>query len=168
MSIWDAVVTPRRLVVYSPRPVDEARAIVQALVDGHGTAVPSRTTRGVRFVGGEVDGVLVSFSASTRPGPEAGGDSEPPRYEFTGVLDGGGEGSVLSGTITTPMTFGVPAAGLTVLLVLFLLWGGLPVPLVAIGTVAWIFLTVVVIASLQEQRLNQADGIRRLLEEVLA
>ena len=66
------------------------------------------------------------------------------------------------------MTFGVPAAGLTVLLVLFLLWGGLPIPLVAIGVVAWIFLTVVVIASLQEQRLRQADGIRQLLEDVLA
>ena len=75
---------------------------------------------------------------------------------------------MLAGTITTPMTFGVPAAGLTVLLVLFLLWGGLPIPLVAIGVVAWTFLTVVVIASLQEQRLNQADGIRRLLEDVLA
>ena len=66
------------------------------------------------------------------------------------------------------MTFGVPAAGLTVLLALFLLWGGLPVPLVAIGIVAWIFLTIVVIASLQEQRLRQADGIRQLLEDVLA
>ena len=168
MSIWDAVVTPRRLAVYSPRPVDEARAIVQALLDGRGGTLPSRTTRGVRFVDGEVDGAAVSFSASTRPGIEAGADAEPPRYEFTGTLEGGEDGSLLAGSITTPMTFGVPAAGLTVLLALFLLWGGLPVPLVAIGIVAWIFLTIVVIASLQEQRLRQADGIRQLLEDVLA
>jgi hypothetical protein len=168
MSIWDAVVTPRRVVVYSPRPVDEARAIVRALVDDGARMVPSRTTRGVRFIDGEVDGARVWFSASTRPGPEAGADSEPPTYGFTGTLEGGDDGSVLSGSITTPMTFGVPAAGLTVLLALFLLWGGLPVPLVAIGTVAWIFLTIVVIASLQEQRLRQAEGISQLLEEVLA
>ena len=168
MSIWDAVVTPRRLVVDSPHPVDEARAIVQGLVGGNGTAVRSRTKRGVRFLDGEVDGARVSFSAATRPGPEAGGVSEPPRYDFSGTLDGGDEGSVLMGSITTPMTFGVPAAGLTVILLLFLLWDGLPVPLVAIGAVAWIFLTVVVIASLQEQRLNQADEIRRVLEDALA
>ena len=168
MSIWDAVVTPRRLVVYSPRPVDEARAIVEALLDGRGATLPSRTTRGVRFVDGEVDGALVTFSASTRPGPEGGAESEPPRYDFSGTLEGGDDGSLLAGSITTPMTFGVPAAGLTVLLALFLLWGGLAVPLVAIGIVAWIFLTVVVIASLQEQRLRQADGIRQLLEDVLA
>src|SRR6478735_7451441 len=103
MSIWDAVVTPRRLIVYSPRPVDEARAIVEALLDGRGRTIPSRTTRGVRFVDGEVDGALVSFSASTRPGPEDGADSEPPRYEFTGTLEGGDDGSVLAGSITTPM-----------------------------------------------------------------
>ena len=168
MSIWDAVVTPRRVVVYSPRPVDEARAIVRALLDGAGGPLPSRTVRGVTIVGGEVDGSRVTFSASTRPDAEPGSLAEPPRYAFTGVLEGGEEGSVLAGTITTPMTYGVPAAGLTILLVAFLVWNGLPIPLVAIGVVAWIFLTVVVIASLQEQRLGQADGIRRLLEEALA
>ena len=75
---------------------------------------------------------------------------------------------MLAGSITTPMTFGVPTAGLTVMLALFLLWGDLPLPLVAIGVVAWIFVTIVVIASLQEQRLRQADGIPYLLEDVLA
>jgi hypothetical protein len=138
------------------------------LLDGGDGSPPSRTTRGVRFVDGEVDGSRVTFSASARPGPDAGGESEPPTYDFSGTLEGGDDGSVLAGSITTPMTFGVPAVGLTVLLALFLLWGGLPVPLVAIGVAAWIFLTVVVIASLQEQRLGQADGIRRLLEDALA
>ncbi len=168
MSIWDAVVTPRRVVVHSSRPIGEARAIVGALVDGPGGSLPARGSRGVRFVGGEIDGSRVSFSASLRPGPEPGSGSEPPRYAFSGTLEGDDEGSVLAGSITTPMTFGVPAAGLTLLVALFLLWGGLPIPLVAIGVVAWVFLTIVVVASLQEQRLGQADGIRRLLEDALA
>jgi len=169
MSIWDTIVTPRRVVVYSSRSVDEARAIVRALLEGGaGDPLPPRTIRGVTIVDGEVDGARVTFSASTRPDAEPGSLAEPPRYAFTGVLEGAEDGSVLAGSITTPMTYGVPAAGLTVLLAAFLLWNGLPLPLVAIGIVAWIFLTVVVIASLQEQRLGQVDGIRRLLEDALA
>ena len=133
MSIWDAVVTPRRLVVYSPRPVDEARAIVQAL---RGRArrdapVADDARRQVRRRRGRRGAGLVL--RVDEAGPEGGADAEPPRYEFTGTLEGGDDGSLLAGSITTPMTFGVPAAGLTVLLALFLLWGGLAVPLVAIG-----------------------------------
>src|SRR5262249_25573290 len=113
VSIWDAVVTPRRVVVYSPRPVDEARAIVRALMaDDTGGGPRSRTVPGVTIVDGAVDGARVTFTASTRPDAEPGSLAEPPRYAFTGLLEGGEEGSVLAGSITTPMTYGVPAAGL--------------------------------------------------------
>ena len=51
---------------------------------------------------------------------------------------------------------------------LFLLWGGIALPLVAIGVVAWAFLSIIVIVSLGEQRLGPVDEIRRLLEDALA
>jgi hypothetical protein len=58
--------------------------------------------------------------------------------------------------------------GITSAVGLFLLWGGIPVPLVVIGVIAWIFLTIIVVVSLGEQRLRPADEVRRLLEDALA
>ena len=75
---------------------------------------------------------------------------------------------MLTGTIEAPMTLGLPAVAITAAVGLFLLWGGIPIALVAIGVVAWIFLTIIVIVSLGEQRLGPADEIRRLLEDALA
>ena len=75
---------------------------------------------------------------------------------------------MLSGTIVAPMTLGLPAAAITAAVGLFLLWGGIALPLVAIGVVAWAFLSIIVIVSLGEQRLGPVDEIRRLLEDALA
>ena len=54
------------------------------------------------------------------------------------------------------------------LVALFLAWNGIPLPLVALAAVAWIFLSVVVVNSLEEQRLARADVIGPWLEEALA
>ena len=57
---------------------------------------------------------------------------------------------------------------MTVLVALFLLWNRIPLALVAVAVVAWIFLTVIVVSSLGEQRLGEADAVGPWLEAALA
>ena len=169
MSVWEDVVRASRdVVVHSPRPIDEARAILGELLAGHGSSLRPRRAPGVAFVDGAVDGSRVTFAATPRSGPASPSGQEPPRLVFTGTLRDTGDGSVLSGTIVAPMTLGLPAAAITAAVGLFLLWGGIALPLVAIGVVAWAFLSIIVIVSLGEQRLGPVDEIRRLLEDALA
>jgi hypothetical protein len=164
VTLWRAIASPapRRVVVHSPRPVDEVRGILEALVTGGRRPIPPRTGPRVRVVDGELDGATVTFTVV----PVA--TNEAPSLEFSGTIDALADGSVLTGSIRAPMAFGLPAAGLTVLVVLFLLWSGIPIALVAIGAVAWVFLTLIIVAGLQEQRLRGAEAIQRLLEDALA
>ncbi len=75
---------------------------------------------------------------------------------------------MLAGSITAPMAFAIPAVALTLLVALFLAWSGIPLALVGLGVAAWVFLTAIVVSSLQEQRLREADALGRFLEAALA
>ena len=171
MSLWNDVITPtpRRVVVHSPRPVDEARAVLENLIEGRSRQDRTRAS-GFTLVDGTVDHEAVSFTAVPTlraTGGETAPESRP--LAFMGTINGSADGSVLSGSISaTPTALGLPAAGITALVALFLVWNAIPLPLVAVGVVAWIFLTVIVVAGIGEQRLARADGIRRLLEDTLA
>ena len=172
MSLWHDVITPtpRRVVVHSPRPPDEALAILGNLLTGGRLQVRSRAASAVVLVDGTVDRLAVSFTAV--PASRASATESAPEsrsLEFTGAIEAESDGSVLTGSISAaPTAFGLPAAAITALFALFLVWNGIPLPLVALGVVAWIFLTVIVIAGLGEQRLAGADAIGHLLEEALA
>ncbi len=172
MSLWHDVITPtpRRVIVHSPRPPDEALAIIASLLAGGSGPSRRRASSGLVLVDGTVDGVAVSFTAvpkSRASAVESGPESRS--LEFKGTIDGSLEGSVLDGSIAAaPTAFGLPAAGITVLFALFLVWNGIPLPLVAVGVVAWIFLTIIVVAGIGEQRLAGAAAIGRLLEDALA
>lgn len=171
MSLWHDVITPtpRRVVVHSPRPPDEALAVLGHLLNGGRLRVRSRATSGVVLVGGTVDGLGVSFTAM--PASRAGAEPPPESrwLDFVGAIEAASDGSLLTGSISaSPTAFGLPAAAITALFALFLVWNGIPLPLVGIGVVAWIFLTVIVIAGLGEQRMAGADAIGRLLEDALA
>ena len=172
MNPWHDMITPapRRIVVHSPRPPDEAVAILGNLVTGGRRPMRSRASAGVVLVGGTVDGLGVSFTAV--PTSRSAGQEQPPESRslaFVGVIEATAEGSVLTGSISAaPTALGLPAAAITALLALFLAWNGIPLPLVAVGVVAWIFLTAIVIGGLGEQRLAGADAIGRLLEDALA
>jgi hypothetical protein len=169
VSVWqDVVRASRDVVVHSPRPVDEARAILAELLAGRGSPPRPRRPSGVAFVDGAVDGSRVTFAATPRPASPSPSGQEPPRLVFTGTIRDTGDGSVLTGTIVAPMTLGLPAVAITAGVALFLLWGGIPIALVAVGVIAWIFLTIIVVVSLGEQRLGPADEVRRLLEDALA
>ncbi len=169
MSTWEDVVRASRdVVVHSPRPIDEARTILDELLAGRSSSLRPRRKSGVTFIDGAVDGSRVTFAATPRSATPSPGGQEPPRLEFTGTIRETGDGSVLMGTIAAPMTLGLPAAAITAAVGLFLLLGGIPVILVAIGVIAWIFLSIIVIVSVGEQRLGPADEIRRLLEDALA
>ena len=171
MSLWHDVITPtpRRVVVHSPRPPDEARAIVASLLAG-GSGPNRRRASGIVLIDGMVDGAAVSFTAVPRSrASDADAGAESRSLEFNGTIDGSEEGSVLAGSISAvPTAFGLPAAAITALFTLFLVWNGIPLPLVAVGVVAWIFLTIIVVAGIGEQRLAGAAAIGRLLEDALA
>jgi hypothetical protein len=154
MSVWQDVVSPRRRVeVYSPRPVEEARTSLGAVLEGRRRPVAPFASAGGRIVAGAIDGPSVWFSAVL-----AGGRELPP-IEFEGTLEATGDGSLLAGSLRAPMVLGLPAAGLTAGVGLFLWWGGVPLVLVALGVIAWAFLTIVVLASLQERRLGEASEV---------
>ena len=171
MRLWHDVITPtpRRVVVHSPRPPDEALAILGNLLTGGRLQVRSRAASGVVLVDGTVEGLAVSFTAV--PGSRAGAEQPPESrsLDFTGAIEAESDGSVLTGSISAaPTALGLPAAAITALFALFLVWNGIPLPLVALGVVAWIFLTIIVVAGIGEQRLARADAIGRLLEDALA
>lgn len=155
----------RPLIVHSPRSADDARAILGALL-ADDRPVPGGASR-VLLVDGALDGSRVSFNLVV--GRNAGVvRRDAPPLEFIGAVDDTADGSVLRGSITAPTALALPAAGLTVLVALFLLWNRLPLALVALAVVAWVFLTVIVVSSLGEQRLDDAYPIGQWLEEALA
>jgi hypothetical protein len=160
---WDAIASPapRRVEVRSPRPVEEARSILGELLDGRRRPTARERSHGGLRLEGAIDGSAVSFTATRGTG------TQPPTLAFDGTLAEGDGGSVLTGSITAPLAYGLPAVALTAGLALFLLWSGVPVVLVALGVIAWVFLTVVVLAAIQEQRLADADLVRAVLEDVL-
>jgi hypothetical protein len=151
--------TSRPLIVHTPRAVDEARAILEGLLVGHDQPVAPRSTSGVTVVDGAVESAQVSFTAMLR-------QASP--LQFTGTIGETPDGSVLVGSLSAPMALGWPAAILTVLVALFLARNGIPLPLVGLAALAWIFLSVVVVNSLEEQRLSRSDLIQRWLEDALA
>jgi hypothetical protein len=167
---WDQAFAPARpLVVRSPRGIEEARETLEELLAGRGRPIAPRRSPRVFVVDGVVDGAEVSFQAVPVSRRGTSGDLQPPPpLAFAGTIAADPDGSVLAGSITAPMAFGIPAAGLTLLVALFLGWSGIPLPLVGVGVVAWVFLTAIVVSSLQEQRLREVDGLGRFLEEVLA
>ena len=171
MSLWHDVITPtpRRVVVHSPRPPEEALVIMASLLAGGSGPKRGRPASGIMLVDGTVDGASVSFTAvPTSRASAAESDAESRSLEFDGTIEASMEGSVLTGSISaTPTAFGLPAAAITALVALFLLWNGIPLPLVAVGVVAWIFLTIIVVAGIGEQRLAGAAAIGRLLEDAL-
>lgn len=172
MSLWHDVITPtpRRVIVHSPRPPDEALAIIASLLAGGSGPNRRRTSSGIVLVDGAVDGGVVSFTAvpkSRASAVEAVAESRS--LEFKGSIEAESDGSVLEGSISAaPTAFGLPAAGITVVVALFLLWNGIQPALVAVGVVAWIFLTIIVVAGIGEQRLSGAPAVGRLLEDALA
>jgi hypothetical protein len=169
VSTWEDVTRASRdLVVFSPRPIDEARAVLAELLAGRGTPPHGRRASGVAFVDGTVQGSRVTFAVAPRLASPSPSGQEPPRLAFSGTIRETEDGSVLAGTIAAPMTLGLPAVAITAAVGLFLLWGGISILLVAVGVVAWIFLTIIVVVSVGEQRLGPADEIRRLLEDALA
>ncbi len=161
--------SPRAVVVHSPRPVDEALAILEYLISSRGHAMAPRRLMGVRLLDGAIVGSRVSFTAVPASNSAIlGMRREPPALEFTGSVDEMDDGSVLNGSIRAPMALGIPAIGITLLFALFLVWNGIAPVLIAIGVLAWIFVTAIVVVSLEEQRLGEADVIRRYLEAALA
>lgn len=162
MPRWQDVVSPVRPVeLVSALPVDQARAsLVEVLAGRRRLGAPGRPSDLV-VVDGAVTGSRVSFRVLTPGGRQA------PPLEFEGTLEALDGGSLLWGSITAPTALGLPAAGLTAGIGLFLWWGGVPLVLVAIGVVAWAFLTIIVVASLQERRLGEADAVGRFLEAAL-
>jgi hypothetical protein len=172
VSPWHDLITPapRQVVVYSHWPVDQALAILGDLASGRRGAFRAAATRGLRLLDGSVDGRTVTFTA-VPASRAAAADSAPESrsLEFRGSIEATPDGSVLAGSISAaPTAFGLPAAALTVLVALFLAWNAIPLPLVALGVVAWVFLTGVVVGGIGEQRLAGADAIGRLLEDALA
>lgn len=151
--------TSRLLIVRSPRPVDEARAALVALLGGDDGSAAPRSAGGVMVIDASVDHSHVAFTAMAR---------QAATLAFDGTIGETPDGSALVGSISAPMALGMPAAIITVMVALFLAWNGIPLLLVALAAVAWIFLSVIVINSLEEQRLARADVIQRWLEEALA
>jgi hypothetical protein len=172
VSLWHDVTTPspRRVVVHSPRPADEALAILANLLTGEPRPIRSRASPGIMLLEGAVDTRGVAFTVMPRT--RAAGPGQPTEsrtLEFVGAIEATSDGSMLTGSISAPPTaLGLPAAAIAALVALFLIWNGIPLPLVAVGVVAWIFLTVIVVAGIGEQRLAGADSIGRLLEDALA
>jgi hypothetical protein len=147
----------RQVVVHSPRPADEVRAILVRLLVARTTSIRAGSSR-LTIEDGVVDGDAVSFTALSN-------DAAP--LKVTGTIAAGFDGSVLLATVTAPTTLRIPAAGLTVLVALFLAADGIPLGLVALGVVAWVFLTLIVVASIEEQRLGDAEPISQWLEGAL-
>jgi hypothetical protein len=151
--------TSRLLIVHSPLPAAEARAILVGLLAGDAERPARRSAAGIARIEGAVDASRVTFTALPREGAP---------LEFDGAIGDTPDGSALVGSISAPMALGWPAAIITALVALFLAWNGIPILLVAVAAVAWIFLSVVVVNSLEEQRLARADVIARWLEDALA
>jgi hypothetical protein len=156
----------RPLIVHSARPAAESLAILGALL-ADDRPVPGGSTR-VTLVDGAVDASQVSFKVVAVPRNPGVVRRDAPPLEFAGAIDDDEDGSVLRGSITAPTALALPAVALTVLVALFLAWNRMPLLLVALAVVAWIFLTVIVVSSLGEQRLAEADGIGPWLEAALS
>ena len=156
----------RPLIVHSARPAAEARAILEALL-ADDRPVPGGAVR-VTLVDGAVDASQVSFKVVAVPRNPGVVRRDAPPLEFAGTIGDDEDGSVLRGSITAPTALVLPAVALTVLVALFLAWNRMPLLLVALAVVAWIFLTVIVVSSLGEQRLGDADAIGPWLEAALS
>jgi hypothetical protein len=160
--------TPTRpLIVHSSWPADEVRTILEGLLTKDGGLVIRGSASRVTLVDGAVGGSAVTFRIlpAARNAP---GGREPSPLEFAGTIDDAPDGSVLWGSISAPTSLALPAAAVTVLVGFFLLWNRIPLALVAVAVVAWIFLTVIVVSSLGEQRLGEADAVGPWLEDALA
>ena len=90
--------TSRLLVVHSPRPVAEARAILARLLGGDDARPVPGPPAGIALVDGAVDATRVTFTAVPREGAS---------LEFDGTIDDTPDGSVLVGSISAPMALGV-------------------------------------------------------------
>jgi hypothetical protein len=157
----------RPLIVRSPRPADEVRAILGALL-ADDRPVPGGPTR-VTLVDGAVEASRVSFKVVAVPRNPGVVRRDAPPLEFAGTIDDDGpDGSILWGSVTAPTALALPAVAITVLVAAFLVWNRIPLALVALATVAWSFLTVIVVSSLGEQRLGDADPIGPWLEDALS
>ena len=71
VSLWHDVTTPtpRRVVVHSPRPLDEAVRIIEDLLSGGGGAIRRVRHRASQLVDGSVDGLAVLLHRRARLAP---------------------------------------------------------------------------------------------------